>query len=146
MITMHLPKATLLVLVLLAPACNDAPSSTGAASATAKPVSKEDCTKLTRAFELQGARMAQLGRNADITGSVDVYQQYASDLDLLSLRDGDLKTVFEEHRQHVKRAVEGGRKAADPATKSQGMSVFMVEAGKAGEAKRRIDTICADAR
>lgn len=142
---MHLDKAILFGLALIAAAC-DAPASTGAATASAKPVSKEDCTKLTRAFELQGARMAQLGRTADIAGSVEVYQKYAEELDLISLREGDLESVFEEHRQHVKRAVEGGRKAADPATKSRGMSEFMVEAGKAGDAKRRIDTICSSAR
>lgn len=138
----HLAAAVALV----ATACsNDAPSG-GAPTASAKAANKDDCAKLTRAFELQGARMAQLGRTADIQGSVDVYQKYAEDLDLITVREGDLKTVFEEHRQHVKRAVEGGKKAAEPATKSQGMSEFMVYAAKAGEDKRRIDGICSSAR
>lgn len=131
---------------VLVTSCDSSTPSGGAPTASAPPANKDDCAKVTRAFELQGARMATLGRTADIGGSVDVYRQYAEELDLLAVREGDLKALLDSHKQHVKRAVEGGRKAADPATRSQGMTEFMAEAGRAGDDKRRIDELCAKAR
>lgn len=129
-------------ILLLVAACESERSAGTAPSAQAR-ATKQDCAKVLKAFEAHGQRLAALGRSVDLLSSADAYATYAEALDAITVDDGDLKRMLDEHRTHVKRAADGGRRAADPKQKTQGTSEFMVEAARAGESKKKIDALCA---